>query len=99
MLSGLNAGAYAAVNRLIAFGPCNVTVTQDGLLFAHVAIRYDSNGRGIVSNCGFGEAITFCTPHALATVSRNRRPACSPDAVVTPGDPGGVVPSSALVIE
>src|SRR5712664_2134317 len=94
---GLNVGSYAAVNRLIAFVPCSVMVAHEGTLFAHVLNRYDSYRRGTLST-GFAAPpvlITFAAPHVLAMPSRNRRPICSPAAVATPGDEGGVEPSRA----
>ena len=49
MLFGLNDGEYAAVNRLIAFCPWSVTVTQEGALIAQVANEYASNWRFVAT--------------------------------------------------
>src|SRR6266550_1609850 len=101
MLPGSNDGEYAAVNRLIAFVPCSVTVTHEGALMAHVAKEYASYCRFVAIGVGVFAAfagVGFCVPQTLCTTSRNRRKFWTPVDVVTPGDVGGATPSSVVFV-
>src|SRR5262245_58908247 len=95
MLAGLKEGKYAAENRLMAFTPCNVTLTQLATLFWHVSNAYESYRRVIES---IRVGVAFCVPQTLETPSRNKRPVCRPVDVVTPGAGAGNTVSSVVVI-
>src|SRR5262245_10228087 len=72
------------------------TFTQVGALIAQVLNEYASNALGEPTPTVPGNALG--APHALAIPLRLRRPSWFPALVVMPGDAGGAVPSSVVVM-
>src|SRR5437870_4210610 len=101
MLPALNAGAYAAENRLTSLAPCSDTVTQLATLLEHVLNENASYRRFATlpePENSTGTA-AFGAPQTLATPSRFKRLFWVPVDVETYGGvAGGAVASSVVVI-